>query len=306
MSSRIRAMQMERQLAEMVRAFDGQGVDIIILKGIALAWSHYPDPAARPASDLDILVKPAQMEQARAVLGGLGYRCVYRTFTEVFKDIGCEEVYVHDDGTYRTVELHWDIYTFHRTARDAGIEDLFTRAVMAETPSFSFQALHPVDALVHACIHMIKGHGDHLRLSWVYDVALLAGRLSIPDDWAALQKRCVEWRGRFAVEDALKLAREWAGLNLPHGFDDFSLWPGPSEFEACAGREGRNMDNWLARLLKVYRLNSSKTGATEKARFWLRLVFPNPGHIRNNYPPRHEWLLPVSYVRRWLNWLGRL
>ena len=38
----------------------------------------------------------------------------------------------------------------------------------------------------------------------------------------------------------------------------------------------------------------------------LRLLFPPPAVIRQTYPPGHPALLPLSYLRRWLWWVGKI
>jgi hypothetical protein len=62
------------QLQEIVAALRQDGVDSLVLKGGALAWTIYPSPAQRPMADLDLMVRPEHGERAAAVLGSLGFR----------------------------------------------------------------------------------------------------------------------------------------------------------------------------------------------------------------------------------------
>jgi len=75
-----------------------------------------------------------------------------------------------------------------------------------------------------------------MRLSWICDVALLTNRLTVPDDWIALQERSVLWCARQAVEHSLKLAVLFFNTIIPEEFNDFVKWPQPSVVEKKAWR----------------------------------------------------------------------
>jgi hypothetical protein len=48
----VRSLHMEGQLREIIEGFQEQGVRVLVLRGPALAFSLYPDPAMRPSCDL--------------------------------------------------------------------------------------------------------------------------------------------------------------------------------------------------------------------------------------------------------------
>lgn len=293
----IRSLRMERQVSEVTDAFHKQGIEVLVLKGAALCWMVYPDSATRPYCDLDLLVKPFQVERARLALEKLGYKCKQKRFSGIYKDIYKDEEFIPAENIKHrfAIDLHWDLCNFARVNRSIGTEELFVRAVKVKTPRSTFKALHPVDALIYAAIHINKH--KQTSLIWIYDIALLARRLVVPEDWEALQQRCVDWRGRQAVEDFLKLAQDWYGINLPPKFADFSLWPKPADSERLG-------HNWMGNLFKVHKINSP--GIFAKIRCLFHLLFPHPEHIRINYPPAHNCLLALSYIRRWLNWFGKV
>ncbi len=47
----------ERVLMEIITLFNEAGIQPLLLKGLALAYQYYPDPALRPVSDIDLLLK---------------------------------------------------------------------------------------------------------------------------------------------------------------------------------------------------------------------------------------------------------
>ena len=55
-------------LAKLLKALADAGVDAVLMKGTALAYSVYDDPSARRRGDSDLLIRPADLERARKVL----------------------------------------------------------------------------------------------------------------------------------------------------------------------------------------------------------------------------------------------
>jgi len=307
LESRVRILRSERQLGEILDAFQGEGVRALVLRGPALAWSVYPNPALRPGSDLDLLVLPEQIIQARAILEHLGYKCLSKRFEET-KDFFREEDFIHrtnprDNLVVDLHWVHWELHPFFGISRDVGIEDLFRRALKVKSSSLTFATLHPVDALINAAIHMAMIHNRDMRLIWICDIALLARQLRIPEDWELLQERSVAWSARLAVENSLKIAQAWTGLKLPEKFSDFSSWPQPTEEELATWSHTMRR-HWVSLMLKRYL--SRPSGLREMLRSLFGLLFPHPDIVRYCYPPCRDWLLPLSYVRRWHRWFMEL
>ena len=303
--SRTRCFHMEKQLREIVAAFNDEGVRILVLKGPALGRTAYSDPALRPSSDLDLLVRPDDMVQSCAILEDLGYKCEARLF-DADETLYKDEKFVHLDNprNYRAIELHWQLHTFLGISQEARTEELFHRAIKVETDSFSFEALDPVDSLIHTAINNAFGHDNGMRLIWIYDIKILALKLAVPDDWELLQKRCVEWRARLAVELSIEMARAWLGLRLPQGFDDFTKWPQPTDSEVNGWSKLISRHHRFLDLLSLRIPPSS--GVVEKARLFIRLVFPPRDKVCRDFPPPHDLLFPLSYVLRWLHWVKKL
>jgi hypothetical protein len=303
----VRSLHMERQLQEIIEALREQGVRVLVLRGPALAFSLYEDPAMRSSCDLDLLVIPEQVVQARTILESLGYRCLARRF-ETARDFFREECFIHHEnpGNKFPVDLHWvhwELHPFFKGSEEVDIEDLFQRAWKVETPTLAFETLHPVDYLIHSAIHLVMIHRMEMRLSWIYDTALLAQHLQMVDDWETLQERCVAWRARLPLEQCLKMAQVWAGLELPERFDDFSTWPRPTEDESVVW-EDTMRHHWVTILLK--RSLSNPSLLLKRIPSLLRLLFPHPDIVRFCYPTSSNWLLPLSYMRRWFRWFDDL
>ncbi len=54
-------------------ALDAAGIPFVALKGAALGAAHYPAPALRPMTDVDLLVAPGDKDRALAALAAAGF-----------------------------------------------------------------------------------------------------------------------------------------------------------------------------------------------------------------------------------------
>jgi hypothetical protein len=179
------------QRAEITRVIDAltdAGAQPLVLKGSALAYSHYPDPALRPRSDTDLLIAPDARERAERALGALRYT----------KSEGIEGEFVSYQATWtREVrngiahhfDVHWRINNSQLLAKAMAYDELAARAAPLPALGAHARALTPVDALLFACIHLAGhvnapyvvpnvGQQDGDRLIWLYDMHLLNTKMS--------------------------------------------------------------------------------------------------------------------------------
>lgn len=300
--SRIRTLHMNRQLQQLTAAFRDAGVRMMVLKGPALARMVYPDPALRPGSDLDILVHPKEMMHSKEILAQLGYTCDGRKFgTDVEALNHHEEFTSSEEGEqFRSIELHWKLIRVG-ILQEIDAENLFDNAVQVSADGVVFEALNPVDALIHRALNNAFMHDSDMRLIWIYDILMLARSLKEPDDWLLLQDRCVVWRARFAVEIALTLARSWYGLRLPDACADFSTWPSPTAEELDAWNRITSRRKRLDFMIGAYLPHDA--GFLERIWLTIRLIVPPRSVMVKTNPVPHPWLLPLAYVSRWGRWI---
>jgi hypothetical protein len=70
---RRRAALLDRQLGRVLDAFQSRGIEATLLKGMHTAWLYFPEPGTRPMSDIDLLVAPEHVAEARGALSELGF-----------------------------------------------------------------------------------------------------------------------------------------------------------------------------------------------------------------------------------------
>ena len=105
-----RALFLTVNLAELMLRFDEERIPVIALKGPPLAEWLYPDPALRPSFDLDLLIRPADVPAALALLAREGYRrepYLERLPLKALLAFNCE-VLVRREGR-APIELHWAV-----------------------------------------------------------------------------------------------------------------------------------------------------------------------------------------------------
>jgi Uncharacterised nucleotidyltransferase len=68
-----RRLALDSALAEILRAFEVDGVQSLLLKGAAFARWLYDDPRERPYGDVDLLIRPDQFDVATGLLAELSF-----------------------------------------------------------------------------------------------------------------------------------------------------------------------------------------------------------------------------------------
>ena len=92
------AVAMERRLLEAVALLADAGIDTLVLKGNATAHLDHAAPSDREVGDVDLLVRPAQLDSAMTTLQRSDYvRAVTHPFST--PNFFHSETFVHPDGT---------------------------------------------------------------------------------------------------------------------------------------------------------------------------------------------------------------
>ena len=79
-ASTARAARLASTLASTASSLFEEGISFVALKGAALAFRDYPDPALRPMGDLDLLLRdPARLADATRALLARGWRALFDT-----------------------------------------------------------------------------------------------------------------------------------------------------------------------------------------------------------------------------------
>ncbi|HEY7509769.1 MAG TPA: nucleotidyltransferase family protein [Vicinamibacteria bacterium] len=190
------AVHLERVLA----ALDRAAIPALVLKGAAVALSHYARPAQRPMSDLDLLVRPAQWRGAASVLAALGFEL----------DDPAEHGAGFAGPAGVRLELHGALTTCPGVF-PVRFDDLMARSRALPSP-FPGRRLGDEDLLLHAALHIAFQHGFRVRLGQVVDVArLAAGGLG----WPVLSSLAERRRAWPCLASVLEVTSRLIGVTPP-------------------------------------------------------------------------------------------
>src|SRR3984957_1190391 len=201
-----------RMLAELYRILDrlaGQGIAVMVTKGPVLAQRCYGFSFARQYTDLDIVLRDADVLRATETLISLGYDAkVPPSAIRAGRPAG--EYAFTQLATKLLVELHTE-KTFRYYPQPLSIEKLLRRKAIVRLGEQEVPALSVEDELLLISIHGAKHFWE--RLLWIADVAALITHN--PIDWgpAAAIARAVDAQRMLRL--ALLLAKSVAGATLP-------------------------------------------------------------------------------------------
>lgn len=208
--ARLAALGWQRALRVVLPALAAAGIEPTPYKGAALAYFVYPDPAARPMSDVDFWIDDAQMPAACAALEALGFE----RKDNPDRPLALQRTY---DGEvpYRgrrlgipLVELHWGVFPgeWLRVAADVDRGAVRERLVPGTLFDAPVRMLAAEDHLIQIAVHAAVTHVySQNPLRSMVDVALLAAG---GVEWDAIVRRAREWRLAPIVGHALALAAD--------------------------------------------------------------------------------------------------
>ena len=286
----LRAAEMRR----VVEALGTAGIRAVILKGSALAYTHYPEPWCRTRADLDLLVARNQRAAAGQVLRTAGYvpgDLVSGTWL-MQQDLWEREL---APGAVQMVDVHVEFTNRVFFASHFPSADGLAHAVPAPFAGPHGWQLDPADALIFSCVHRVAHHSRDARLIWSSDIARQAAACP-PAAVAVLLERASRFGLAAICAHELEAAR--------------AIW---------GGQAGAFADEVIAALRDAGRDDASRVflraGRGQAGDLWLDLgVLPTWSArwqllIEHAFPPRTFMLrqpgatrlnLPWRYARRML------
>ena len=283
------------EVAKALEALTAGAVQPLLMKGAALAYSHYPVPCLRPRVDTDLWSRPEDRDAAQTVLPQLGYTSPpavsgdWVSYQRMFSKTSAP-------GYTHTLDVHWRLSNGELFARSLDYRDLFEGSVAAPAFGARARALGDAHALLLACMHRVdhftQGHQE--RLIWLYDIHLLVGAMTGPalSEFAglALNKRMAA-----VCLDALKAAQRC-----------FTT-PVPAELAAALAAPGTPEPS--ARLLGATPLRSlwshylALPGWRAKTAFLRESILPPAAYMRARYGASAP--LSLLYLQRGILGLRR-
>lgn len=209
-----------QRTADVAAALENAGVPTIVLKGLPLAFTVYPDPGTRPMGDVDLLVPAALAEAAIDCLQSLG---------GVRKGAVSPQISGWSPGSILRLQhaahfelprggrfdLHW--FSLEECCSADADHGFWTRRVRFSGSGVTLTTLSPADQLLHLCVHGLRADRSESSMRWLVDAALLLRKSGAVLDWNVLLAEARHRRVSFTVAEALAAL---SGLvQLPSGIE---------------------------------------------------------------------------------------
>ena len=204
-------------------------IDHLFVKGLALAKLAYGGIDLKKGWDIDLLVTPADLDRAGALLAELGYRRVLPAQDSSLEALAAwrarskEEIWTHQVSGV-PVELHWSLVDNPRLLPGVGTDSDRQRvevaggvivATLADVPLYAYLSVHGASSA-------------WFRLKWIADFnAFLAGRTA--EEIEDLHRSAVALGAGRTSAAALLLIEQLFGRNLPESLsklrgDRLTVW----------------------------------------------------------------------------------
>lgn len=288
----LQALALERHLVTLSAALEEAAVDMVLLKGPALAHTVYPDPSWRPFADLDLMVKRRDWRQACEVLTSRGLRRGLPEPRAGFDErFGKAAEFIGGDGLM--VDLHRTL-----VVGPFGLwvdpDELFEKKVPLRVGGRRIFRFDDTNLLIHACMHASLGWWPPLLMP-VRDVVQVASFANV--DWEVLEDRSQRWKLIAVVRHAFETAVETLGVALP-GDTRVLTAVQPRRLERRALQayitERRGRGGTALSLLRAI------PGVRAKTAYVRALLFPSREFLRARQSSGESYLRRLAVPIRWL------
>lgn len=195
------------------------GLPVALLKGIALLYILYTDPALRPMVDIDLLIPRKALKVMEAILKEKGF------IRKPERVPPHHRAYMHRSGR-PLIEVHLSLQATEYSL--ISFESLSpylqpltvgqgTLCSNSGQPLVFFPSLQVLHALLHSAVHRFVITHPLVDVAWLLE--------RYPVDWSLISRLAVQWRAGGVLYAGLLSAREW-GLPIPETFLDQIPFPG--------------------------------------------------------------------------------
>jgi hypothetical protein len=205
-----RNVRRTRALAELVLALKGVGIEVIILKGMALIGDYGGDLGLRPMNDIDILVRSHQRDHAISTLAQLEFKPLGGPYskTEWQKLVREEHAWSFHSEKYDLIDLHWHV--LHGSCQTDADEEFWSSSERTKILASLFSRLNATDRLLHTCAHGMRWDISGTT-RWVADAAMIVKAHGSTIDWS----RFVRQARRHRLTATVHRSMEYLSTFLP-------------------------------------------------------------------------------------------
>lgn len=170
-------------LLEIIDRLTGHGIEVLILKGAALAHLIYDRPGLRPMSDVDLLVAPERAARAVEILEEMEYKGVGHNLLPDHHHLPTISRTV--DGLCISIEIHHDALAPDNIG-SIRLDNLSEPARELQVDGAPARTLGHIDTLRHLCRHALEPR-ETMKIGSALDIMTYASRYAGGIDWPRLK-----------------------------------------------------------------------------------------------------------------------
>lgn len=197
------------EVGRIYEALISEGINVIILKGLALAGTVYADIGLRVFNDLDILVKKRDISAAEKIIRQLNYRADYpQHVLEHYKNNHHHLAPYYNPEKGTVVEIHSSISPYV----NIDIDEWWKNAKKCKIFNFNALILRPENMLIHLCLHLFSGGNTGNTLRGIYDIAETLRFYSGKLNWPLIKNQIEKYNIRNEFYSIIFVIQQFYGL----------------------------------------------------------------------------------------------
>ena len=171
-----------KRLVELLNILNSNGIDCILLKGVALIFLYYRDLGIRELADMDFLVK---VDQAELVINKLEENGWFHPKNKPHNYIKYWKALDLVDKEGFKIDIHW--HPFEESCWENSHSDFWDRSIELEYKSIRAKSLNITDVFFVTVIHGIHNYQSlNKKILWIADSVNLLKNKSSKIEWERL------------------------------------------------------------------------------------------------------------------------
>lgn len=283
-------------LARLAKRFNDAGVPLMVLKGAALHMTIYERPEQRSMCDLDLLIRPQDVDRAFQLLEeACAYRSQVLLREDFFPKFYYEAEYTAGDVLPVVMDVHIRPFRPLRYAQLVPDDALWDRAQSICLGDATINVPCPEDMLIHLAAHCAIHGGASWK--WREDIRRWVAAYTETLDWDLFIQAAKQWRLTLPVLQGIAAAQGSSGNALlpkhvhqrmkkhPVNWrDQLALWQAPRD-------DYHPIAHAIVNVLTT-------PGVGFVASYFQAVFLPGREHMRQWYPYEHIGWLPTAHVCR--------
>lgn len=287
-----------------VKELGERQIDVIVMKGAALAELVYPDIGIREMSDIDLLLKTDDLEKANDVLEKMGYTAIDLSF---FDGVDNENNYLTTrdyrsrNPMHPSFHIHWHLVNSSIPApyaKAVKMDQIWKDAVPSKIAGAGVLCMSPHHFLVHLCEHAMRVTHSASKLIYLLDIATLVSIYESVLDWRKIISTSREFSVHRFVYNILSMSKLNMGIDIPEWvlleLGAYKKSHGERLFYHIAARG--NCPSGLSYLVHL----EMNEGIIKKVSFIFRTLFPPAWVVNKRLPCPYSRLSTSGTYRLYL------